>query len=353
VQQGGECVAIQRESTESCTKPETDYIGDAVTKAYADIGKVLPLMTPRPLTDDVKNALWLAFRDDSDSTADKVSKNLQTLRNNITGTHFTCQHSQDDAYAKECAGGIYGHVKGQAGKHVDPVFLCMPQFSNLNTIGQARAVIHETAHRFLNVEDTGYFTMPDCLETPRPAKSTAQDKDSGTAGDAPVYRLNNADAYACFVHFMVYTTAADRTSRAQAYRGANLTIDKKTRGVEGEVIYAETKTPADPTFSAGGVPANSGFRIRWRFEAGGASFDLTPAGHYSGSTNTFDEENKSVSVSSEVRTALAGKNLTEGKITCEVQLFGSAKDQPAPPTVTKELSVKIRGGRDPAGEALP
>src|SRR5438105_8788104 len=55
---------IQRWAVNGCTTTQETYINDAVTRAHDDLSKVLPKVSVRPVTEAVKDALWLAFRDD-------------------------------------------------------------------------------------------------------------------------------------------------------------------------------------------------------------------------------------------------------------------------------------------------
>jgi len=356
VQQRGGARGVQRKFSKHCTEHETSVITQAASRAQTDLAAVLNLIKVRPLTQAVKDALWLAFRDESISTADEVGQKLDLLKNGLSGADYTCVNASHPHYPRKCEGQItYGYVQAESQDSVDtyfgPIYFCIPNFTNMADFNQSRGVIHEAAHRYLGVDDTGYFgsqqdlNLPNCQETPHPAGTGyAQDDKSGTEGDNPGIRLFNADAYACFVHFLVHAKAPDVTRQARQYRGGDLSIKVVTRGVQGN-IYTETQTPTEPSFRIDNVPENSGFRFRWRFLVGSNRFNpLSTRGSYTGA---YDEGNLEVFVGPGARSTLAGSTETKGKIVCEVKLFSPYGDITDPPDVIVEKEVGIMQGRDP------
>jgi hypothetical protein len=342
LQQRGAGKSIQRESIEDCTRPEADYVTEAVTRAWNDIRELLPLIDRRPLRESVSNALWLAFRDETESTATAVANRLRTIKDSIIHGQFICRRRPHPDYLRSCNEESYGFVswveEGGRSTPLNPIFLCMPQFSDLNYYEQSRAVIHEAAHRYLNRQDTGYFTSPDCLETgPQRRGVQPNDPHSGTRGDSPALRLNNADAYACFVHFLRYTPRSEMGARAESYRGTNLTIE--ARG--GTYVYTQTGSAAEPSFRITPAPDDAGFRFRWRLEANGRVYRL--AHRSSTDPSDFNTQTTEVYVPQETRAALARDHVRAATIICEVQLYAGGPEA----IVTRRIEVTVLDEPDP------
>jgi len=229
---------VQRWTIDDCNTAQSEYITDAISRGFTDLTTALRLVSVRPVTESVRDALWLAFRDSSDSTVELVTNNIRHLQNRLTSSNYKCQPSSHPSCGDHCGYVEYG------GTTTTFVYLCMPTFSNFSYLGQARCVVHEAAHQYLGLDDTGYFSAAACEETPRRTRpNNAEDKDSGTAGDNPIHRLNNADAYPCFVHYLVHMTPEARSGAAASYRGANLQIEPRET-----TIYTQTNTPSDPLF---------------------------------------------------------------------------------------------------------
>lgn len=335
---------IRRWAIEGCTDPQEEYITDAVTRAYEDISQVLPLVNQRPTPDVVKSALWLAFRDDSESTVNLARANLQRLKQQITSTHFICTDRGVDPECKSdtLAHAPIGDVRGR-------VSICRPNFFDTDTsmYAQAETVIHEAAHMYLSMQDHGYFTNQGnlCAETARPAGiSNPAQAESGTAGDNPAYRLENADSYGCFVHYLRYEPPEGLQTRASSYRGGNLTIEP----VDDLLLeaYTQVSTPQAHRFRIGGVPPNSGFRFRWRVEAGGEVFN--PASTGDGSANAFREDNQEIYFPASLLRRLERDRVSQVHLICEIQLYGeTGLNRFAPPVITKEADIVVVIGPPP------
>ncbi len=279
----------------------------------------------------VTNALWLAFRDDSTSTQNLVARGVDHLRRHVIEADIACQDTTD----RSCQPPAYGFARGTR------IYMCIPAFTDLNYYEQSGAMIHEAAHQYLGLSDTGYFVMSNCAETAHlPRTRFAQDEDSGTEGDNPAYRLDNADAYRCFVHFLRYTRRANLRTNAAAYRGEDLRIEP-----DAATIYTQTSAPSDPTFTLRGVPNNSGFRFRWRLMAGGREFGLETRN--GDDTHAFSENVTAVNVSREVRRLLESLRITEGTIVCEIELFRPFGERFPPPMIEKRVPVTVVRGFDP------
>jgi Domain of unknown function (DUF4157) len=358
VQQGGATAGmVQREVIENCSTPQNEAIAEAITQAYSYLGSAIRALQA-PLTIAARNALWLAFRTDTEDVAQAVLANLQHIRNNITRTTYRCNQPSDSNYGADCANTNtftpYGYVSrtsvcgnGQ-GRPVSPIYLCIPSFTNLGMVKQGLTIIHEAAHLFLNICDTGYFTDT-CGESAASGTLSADAPRSGTAGDNPALRLNNADAYACLVHFLVHTRAAQAQASADAFRGNNLQI----RSDEGTVIFTQTRRPSSPTFYLDGIPGlwarrfhDSGFQFRWTL-LGGNSINYSLYSEYGSDAAVLDGANVRVSVSQMVRTLLEGNNVSSATIICTIEVVSGSGDRFAPVMLERRLSVSIVAGQDP------
>jgi hypothetical protein len=360
VQQSGGETMIQRESIDDCIGTENIHVTDAVTRAFSDINTALRLMDQRTtddegnpqLTTTVKNALWLAFRSDTDADAAAVRKRLSELKGQIVNAAFVCLRSSDPGYQGECSPTKVAFVQRGAGggrhsKRTGPIFLCSPSFFDQPRYEMlSGTVIHEAMHRFQSIPDAGYFQSPGCLETARPTNSPSpEDPDSGTAGDSPSIRLDNADAYACFVHFLTHLKRQEMKESAQSYRGEGLEIKYASLAGEGFVIYTRTSSPASSSYRIEGAPANSGFRFRWKFKAGGKVFNLGSA--VVADAGVFGETNSIVYFPKDLRSKLAAEKITGGTIICETEMFNPGEGQSAP-TVTREYTVTVKDEPDPS-----
>ena len=334
---------IQRWAVNGCTNTQETYINDAVTRAHDDLSKVLPKVNVRPVTEAVKDALWLAFRDDSDATADLALNNVRRLKEQITGTRFACADRGSDDECKR--GALADAPKGKPGGVVN---ICRPRFfaADMTMYAQSETVIHEAAHMYLSMEDHGYFAAPEnlCSETPKPKDvKDPGARDSGTAGDNPAYRLENADSYGCLVHYLRYVSGDERHKTAEGYRGANLSI-KSEDGLN--TIFTRAFAPQLRKFSIAGVPSNSGFRFRWKLRTDKKDYDPTPLG---GGANAaaFDEANAEVYFPNALATRLWNDGVRHAKLICEVEIYGAHGDKYAPPIITKEANVTVEDSAPP------
>ena len=340
-QRDSQAPLIQRWAVKGCAKTEETYIDDAVTRADDDLSKVLPRVSVRPVTEAVKDALWLAFRDDSDATADLALNNVQRLKAQITGTRFACADRNSDDECKR--GALADAPKGKPGGTVN---VCRPQFfaPDMTMQAQSETVIHEAAHMYLSMQDRGYFAAPEklCSETAKPKDvKDPGARDSGTAGDNPAYRLENADSYGCFVHYLRYVSSKERHDTATGYRGANLKIDSEDLG---STIYTKADVGPHNKFSIGGLPDNSGFRFRWKLHTD--KKDYTPSSS-DGNAGAFDETNKSVFFPNPLVKRILDDGVRSAKLICEVELYGAYGDRFAPPVITKEANITIQEGAPP------
>ena len=330
---------LQRWAINKCNQAQSVYVEDAFAKSYDTLSKAARRLEQKPTTDSVKAALWLAFRSDSDQTAQIVSSRISTLRDKIPSASVTCTDSSKDDECKTDTG-----FHSRRAEDYGMIYLCMPAFSNATAVEQSNTLTHEAAHKYLGVRDTGYFAK-DCVETARVKSKEGNpetEKDSGTAGDNPSTRLNNADAYACFVHFLLRRDKETLAKQAADYRGDNLDLDAP----EGW-IATQTTAPKRTIFRVKGLPTtNSGFRARWKLIGNGEEFHVMSARNDQFPTQVFDEDALEVYVPTDVRTQLEKKNIHEAILQVDVQLYRPEKGQPDPPVITKSVKLTVSHGKD-------
>ena len=203
VQQGGErrsgqgtaqrrlAPRIQRTRyTANCRQEQQASLGAAVRKARTDISQVSPQLTTSPLSLPVRNALWLAFRNESEDTAQEVHDKLGVIYRGLPGATIDCEQADELLYSWGCGGEDWAYTwRLWRGRFFGNIHVCMGAWSRRSPQQRSRIIAHESAHRFNGSEDVAYFT-PDCQETSRTARLNSS------------ARLNNADSYACFVSYL-------------------------------------------------------------------------------------------------------------------------------------------------------
>lgn len=348
---------VQRAPTNDCTDPERETVDEAVSEAFGMITRAINIMDTAPLPDSVNNALFLAFRDTSEATRILVRQRLDVIRGRIRTATYQCTSAGEEGFdrctsrsGRPRAAYVLHEGEGSTRASVGNVMLCFPAFSGNSLAAQAGTIIHELAHYYLGVDDTGYFHNG-CVESRRPETATGEaHEDSGTEGDAPGTRLFNADSYACFVHFLTVMPPADMAVRAAGYRGENLSIGSPG----GTTIYTETTYEEDPIFNIEGIPDMdshrfhaSGMRFRWVLRAGGTDFKMMSR-HDPAASHLFDRDHTQVYVSRTVRGILADRGVTAGEIICRVMLppQNIAGNTDAV-VIEKRLPVSIARGMDP------
>ena len=332
--------SVQRWAISGCTVPQQDYIDEAISRAYEDLRVVHTLLTERPVPDNVKNALWLAFRDQSDATADLARDNIGRLSQQIANTHFQCADHGTDSTCTETT---------LAYADAGTVTLCRPNFfaDNMSMLAQAETVIHEAAHVYLSSLDWGYFTHTHdlCSETPHP-RGQFDDRGlggySGTAGDNPAYRLENADSYGCLVYYLRYMGSSTLQTQGASYRGENLAIEP-VDDILPE-LYTQVTTPELHRYRIRGVPENSGFQFRWSVQAGPNVFNPSSTG--SGSASAFAEDNQVIFIPASIARFAESNHLSNVTLTCEIQLFRGTERMPAR-VITKTAVLRVVVGPPP------
>jgi hypothetical protein len=326
-----------------------EEIADAARAASRDLAAAQRLLGTGPVSDSVRNALWLSFRDDSAQAADAVRSRIAHLGDTVGLSNYICRSESDLPCRNypDAAGVSDGRSGGRN------VHLCYPRFGALLPIGQSGTIIHEVAHNFLGVPDRGYFAS-DCSETaPDPGhQPSSQDLYSGTAGDNPLFRFDNADAYSCFVQLVVHSGPAALRTRAAAYRGENVRIDSEDRTV---FVQRGGRRRRDPIFRLTGVPDNSGFRFRWGL--------ITPIGEFRLDSSdapdswVFNEATRSVTISEGLEAHLRSHGVSRATVHCDIALTGTATPprgatRPFPgrfeaPVIRRTLAITLASTPDP------
>ncbi len=332
-------------------------VDEAVTEAFTSITRAINIMDTVPMPGTVNDALFLAFRDTSEATRNTVRQRLGTIRDHMRTATYQCASSGEEGF--DGCTSRSGRPRNAYVSHTDDgsrrvfignIMLCLPAFSDNPLAEQAGTIIHELAHYYLGVDDTGYFRA-DCGETERPAAARDEShEDSGTEGDAPATRLFNADSYSCFVHFLAVMPASDMTARAAGFRGESLSIGSP----DGATIHDETTVEQEPIFNIDGIPGMeghrfhaSGMRFRWVLHADGIDFKMMSR-HAPASSHLFHREHTQAFVSRTVRSILASRRVTSGEVVCRIMLppQNIAGNTDAV-VIEKRLPVTIARGMDP------
>ncbi|MBO9154519.1 M35 family metallo-endopeptidase [Chitinophaga sp. GCM10012297] len=347
---------IQR-ATADCNDDERLTVDSAVSEAFSMITRAISIMDTVPLPPGVNDALFLSFRDTSGPTRNNVRRRLDIVRNNIRTATYQCVSSGEDGFGrctsrsgKTRAAYTLHEGEGANTVYVDNIMICFPAFTTKSLAERAGTIIHEVAHYYLGVDDTGYF-HDNCVESVRPVAATDEaHEDSGTEGDAPATRLFNADSYSCFVHFLTAMPPADMASRAAGYRGENLSIGAP----DGTTIYTQTTFQEDPIFNIEGIPDMegnqyhaSGMRFKWVLHAGGTNFRMMSRNDAAAS-HLFDRDNTQAFVSNTVRGILEDRGVTSGEVVCTVMLPPqNIAGNTGQVTIERRLPVTIARGMDP------
>ena len=334
---------LQRFTINNCTKDQQLVITSAILQADDDLTAILLPMARRPVAENVKNALYLAFRDDSQETVDLVQKNLLILRSKLRGTHFTCVDATAD---KTC--GLEGTLAYSPGG--DPkgaVTFCRPAYfaTDMSALAQSEVVTHEISHMYLNTEDRGYFAHVGklCSETAQPAGYyNPKDRTPGTAGENPEVRLENADSYGCFVYYLSHPQAVDLKSTSASYKGEDLVI-KPIEGSEPK-LYTRPGTPELHRFGLLGEPANSGFQVRWWLQAGSKVYQMAARNE---GVLYFSLIHREVYLPAESAGLLEKDKVTKATLYCEILPFSSWSAKFPQSVITRQLDLEIIVGPPP------
>ena len=236
--------------SEDCTESQRASIRKAASQADDWLAAAIPLLGKSPLPEKTRDALWLVFRSDSASTATKIQKSLQKIRNGLRKSIFECEQKGSLLYGHFCSGDTVGYV------HLYTpltIHLCMGSWEGADPTTRIHALIHEEAHRTLGGGDPAYFELAECEEK------------WDTGGLRPGQRLDMADAYPCIARLLLHGDAADLRKRVEIYRGE--TIEKIMGAPSGPIDLNSTESVGRylvPVFYVTSVP---GFTYEWTFIA--------------------------------------------------------------------------------------
>ena len=236
--------------SEDCTEFQRASIRKAASQADDWLAAAIPLLGKSPLPEKTRDALWLVFRSDSASTATKIQKSLQKIRNGLRKSIFECEQKGSLLYGHFCAGDTVGY------EHLYTpltIHLCMGSWEGADSTTRIHALIHEEAHRSLGGGDPAYFEFSECEEK------------WDTGGLRPDQRLDMADAYPCIARLLLHGDAAGLRRRVEIYRGE--TIEKIMGAPSGPIDLNSTESVGRylvPMFHVTSVP---GFTYEWTFIA--------------------------------------------------------------------------------------
>jgi hypothetical protein len=187
---------IQRTSyTDNCNHAQLPSLHAAVFKSRTDMREVRDRLMERPLSQVVRDALWLAFRNASEDTAKRAHHILDVIYRRLPSATIDCEQETDSFYRSGCGDEEEGYTwhSPLIGAYGD-IHVCMGIWPRLNEVRRSHIITHEGAHLFVGAsDDGGYFEMHGCAET------------SSTASSPSETRLNNADSFACLVHYLTRT----------------------------------------------------------------------------------------------------------------------------------------------------
>jgi hypothetical protein len=244
---------IRRTTFQDCTTAQEATIGTATGIAAGFLGAAIAALAADPLAPQTRDALWLAYRDDSRATARTVSGRLSAIVGGLPGATIECEQPSDTGYDFFC-GGADAYVRIVAALlGTGHIHLCMGSWDSASATDRAHTLIHEGSHRFNATSDEGYFNSPDCTES------------ADTAPLGPVSRLDNADSYACFVMMVVTGNAAALATERADFSG---TTTLEIRQTPAGAIDLNATSPRHPLFTVHRAtePAlfsRPGFLYRW------------------------------------------------------------------------------------------
>ena len=231
-----------------CNEKQIPDLKAALTQAHADLDVAITKLKVRPLTKEVQNALWLAFRDNSIATADALLLGLTKIKDRLSPEIIECEQPESLSYSVGplfCSGDTQAYASHFGIGHIH---LCMDQWKENTLLYRVRTLIHEGSHLSNHIEDeAGYFGDTDnCEERLQQSKSAKM-------------RLNNADSQACLVYYLTHSAAEDLSATYSQFHDPALHLAQKPEGV----IDLTSKDVKGPRFTLGGIPSAGGFQIRW------------------------------------------------------------------------------------------
>ncbi|GAC1649206.1 MAG: hypothetical protein NVS4B12_18100 [Ktedonobacteraceae bacterium] len=243
-------------SFQDCTSDQIPKVKAAIATARADLDTAISKLSTRPLTSNIQDALWLAFRVQNNvPTADSVKNKLVAIKNGLPTLAVTCE--QPGSFTCRLVEILHGGGGKALGftkfldqqLHSGPIHLCISGWLSLEPIDQALTVLHEASHRFNNTGDGGGYFEPECEES------------SETENSGPFTRLDNADCYSCFVFYLTHVSEGSLATRtANLRKGASLHLVQVPKGI----IDLNSPNVKSPKFEAGNnLPQGNTFQFRW------------------------------------------------------------------------------------------
>ncbi len=303
---------LQRTSyADSCRRNQWPSLHAAVYKSRMEIARVRPRLVQQPLTQVVRDALWLAFRDDSEATAQRVHDNLGAIYAGLPGATIDCEQESDRLYRLVCRGDSQAYTWESPWGYTGNIHICMGQWAGLNEDQRSRIVTHEGAHLYVHASDAGgYFLTSGCAETGSTAASTSET------------RLNNADSYACIVHYLTSTIPGVLSQwRADLSGSTQLQIVQNPQGA----IDLDSADTDSPTFeiqrsSTGRSFFNPVFSYRWII-ADAADERYQMRNILGGLAFRYGPHDVTI-ISSRTRALLRSREIRSADILCRVRIPG-------------------------------
>ena len=203
------------DNLQDCETEEVKTVSAARAAALTELDATITAASVRPLTSTVRQALWRAFRADTEAHADAVVAKLKAIQAGLPSLTIECEGA-DFLFCREGTFAFtrpISHIIGKGNIHI-----CTPGWRGLTAAQQAETVIHEGSHRFNGTnDDAGYFSL--------------EGEESGqTAGQSPFVRLGNADSYTVFCIYLTRKPPADVETKGEAYRGNQLAVAQDPTG---------------------------------------------------------------------------------------------------------------------------
>lgn len=190
-----------------CNQAQRPLVEQALNDADSDLGTAITKLSAGPLASEVRDALWLMFRNSSHTVARRVKDRLQEIKDGLQNATVECEQTDSVAYSHFCRGRRTGYVRTIPSLlGLGNIHLCMGNWMVRGRFGRAETIMHEGSHRFNQTGDVYYFTNRGniCRET------------GSSMGQYQTHRLRNADSYSCIAYHLAHTPAATLTALANA-----------------------------------------------------------------------------------------------------------------------------------------
>ncbi len=293
--------ATEKPKLSDCDANQSAMIAAALTVAQRNLRKAVEEVDGRPLSGDMKNALWLYFRDSSETKAAMVSKNLTEILNRLPRISYECEN---DCPEEELGYTRFGAMLTGLGS----IHLCVNNIEpNADQISDT--IIHEAAHYVLLAFDSAGYYKHDCSES------------ETTVSASPGDKLSLADSYRCFVRNLISSTAHDRAEAKADISGETLT--GIIQGPPGPVdLNAPSKKPVFIIRSGTRI---TGAMYRWILrDPQGRSYAMTDVKGHDLFQFKTPLESVNAYIHSATRDLLKERGVKEGHVLCRARspVFG-------------------------------